>query len=149
MISCEFAAPQAAGQSDGNGYVPAIDDRCFNKEHMAFVRTCRRTPAILSLDDRKVGGRSALLTVPQHGGTSGVVTSVHGSRENSAQVKIPPAREAERETAGMSEKLAAMEAGRRERESSERLDEPQFELAGFLRVESVRNAGAECGEQDD
>ena len=87
---CEIAASQAAGQSDGGGRVLGTDGSCFKHEQMALERTCRRIPAILRWDDSEVGGRSAVRTDPQQDGTSGVITSVHGSRVESAQVEMSP-----------------------------------------------------------
>ena len=87
MIDCELTALQAASKSDGTGRILGMDSRCFKNEQMALVRTCRRIPVILSRNDSEVGGRSTGRTDPKEEETSDVVTSMHGSRDDSAQVE--------------------------------------------------------------
>ena len=53
-----------------------------------------------------------------------MVTSVHGSQNDSAQVKKSPERKAKRETAEIEGKMAVMEAERRKQESGEWQKQP-------------------------
>ena len=87
VIDCELTALQAASQSDGTGRILGMDSRCFKNEQMALVRTCRRIPVILSWNDSEAGGRSAGRMDPKEEETSDAVTSMHGSRGDSAQVQ--------------------------------------------------------------
>ena len=64
-----------------------MDSRCFKIEQMALVRTCRRIPVISTWNDSEVGGRSAGGTKPKEEETLVAVTSMHGSRGDSAQVE--------------------------------------------------------------
>ena len=75
MIDSELTALQAACQSDGAGRVLGMDSRCCKNEQMALVRTGRRLPV------------SAGRTDPKEVETSDVVTSMHGSRGDSAQLE--------------------------------------------------------------
>ena len=83
---CELAALQTASQSDGTGRILGMDCHCCKNEQMALVRTCRYIPRILSWKDSDVGSRSAGRTDSKEVETSDVVTSMHGSRDDSAQV---------------------------------------------------------------
>ena len=74
MIDCEITALQTASQIDGTGRVLGIDSRGFKNEQMARVRTFRRIPVILGLNDNDVGSRSAGRTDPKEVETSDVVT---------------------------------------------------------------------------
>ena len=88
MIDGELAALQAASQSDGTGRVLGMDSRGFNNEQMSRVRTYRRLPVIL-------------------------VTSMHGSRGDSAQVEKSLER-------GVKEEKTVSEASGRKQDSDER-----------------------------
>ena len=80
------------------------------------MRTCGRIPRILSWNDSEVGSRSAGRTDPKEIETSDVVTSMHGSRGDSAQVE----RSLE---GGVKEETAVSEASVRKPDSDERLVE--------------------------
>ena len=75
VIDSELTALQAASRSDGTGRVLGMDSRCCKNEQKALVRTGRHLPV------------SAGRTDPKEVETSDVVTSMHGSRSNSAQVE--------------------------------------------------------------
>ena len=64
-----------------------MDSRGFKNEQMTRVSTGRRIPVILSWKDSDIGSRSASRTDPKEVKTSDVVTSMHGSRGDSAQVE--------------------------------------------------------------
>ena len=87
MIDSELTALQTASQSDGTERVLGMDSRCCKNEQMARVRTCRCIPSILSWKDSDIGRRSACRTDPKEIQTSDVVTSMHDSRGDSAQVE--------------------------------------------------------------
>ena len=87
FINTNILSEQTASQSDGTGRILGMDSRCCKNEQMALVRTCRCIPRILSWKDSDVGSRSAGRTDPKEVETSDVVTSMHGSRGNSAQVE--------------------------------------------------------------
>ena len=89
-----------------------MDSRGFKNKQMALVRTCRRIPVILSWNDSETGGRSAGQTDPKEEETSDIVTSMHGSRGDSAQVKRSLQE-------GVNEKTAVSEASGRKQDSEE------------------------------
>ena len=142
MINWELANLQAASQSDVTGRILEIDGRGCKYEQMALVRTCRRISRILSWNDSDVGNKSAVRTDSKEEETSDVVTSMHSSRGDSAQIERSPKE-------GVKEKTAVSEASRRKQESNERLAVPQVESEEARRVKSVWKAGTESGKQDD
>ena len=87
VIDCELTALQADCQSEGTGRIQEMNSRCFKSKQMALVRTCKRIPVIFSWKDSEVGARSAGRTDPKQEETPDVVTSMHGSRGDFAQVK--------------------------------------------------------------
>ena len=142
VIDCELTALQAASQSDGAGCILGMDSRCFKNEQMTLVRTCRRISVILSWNDSEVGGRSAGRTDPKEEEPPDVVTSMRGSRGESAQVE----RSLEE---GVKEITAVSETSGRKQDSDERWVVPQWDSGEAQRVESVGNVGTESGKQDD
>ena len=142
MIDCELTALQTARQTDGTERILGMDSRCCKNEQMALVRTSGRLPRILSWNDSDVGSRSAGRTDPKEEKTSDVMTSMHGSRGDSAQVERS-------QEEGVKEKTAVSVASRRKQDSDERLVVSQGVSGEAQRVESVRNTGTESSKQDD
>ena len=93
------------------------------------------------MKDSDEESRSAGRTDPREVETSDVVTSMYGSRGDSAQV--------EKSLEGGVKETAVSEASGRKQDFDERWVVPHGESEEAQRVESVGNVGTESGKQDD
>ena len=108
-------------------------------QHLAFINTnilseANSPEARESID----GERTALQAASQ---TSDVVTSMHGSRSDSAQV--------ERSLEEKVKEKTVSEASERRQDSDERWVVPHEESEEAQRVESIGKVGTDSGKQDD